>query len=64
MGGRPGDVVFSPFGGIGSEGYCALEMGRKAVLVELKQSYYQQAARNLMSVDAGPAQASLFGDTP
>ena len=29
--------------------------------VELKRSYYEQAARNLMSVDAGPAQASLFG---
>lgn len=57
---RPGDTVFSPFGGIGSEGYCALEMGRRSVSVELKRSYYEQAARNLASVDDGPAQQALF----
>ena len=39
----------------------ALEMRRRFIGVELKRSYYEQAARNLMSVDAGPAQASLFG---
>jgi hypothetical protein len=44
---NPGDVVLSPFMGIGSEGYVALEMGRKFVGVELKESYYQQAVRNL-----------------
>lgn len=44
---NPGDVVLSPFAGIGSEGYVALEMGRKFVGVELKASYYQQASRNL-----------------
>jgi len=58
---NPGDLVFSPFTGIGSEGYVALEKGRRFIGVELKRSYYEQAARNLMSVDAGPAQASLFG---
>ena len=57
---RPGDTVLSPFAGIGSEGYVALEMRRKFIGVELKRSYYEQAARNLMSVDAGPAQSSLF----
>lgn len=44
---NPGDVVLSPFGGIGSEGYVALEMGRKYVGVELKTSYFRQAAKNL-----------------
>lgn len=44
---RPGDVVLSPFAGIGSEGHCAIQMGRKFVGVELKRSYYEQAARNL-----------------
>lgn len=44
---NPGDVVLSPFAGIGSEGYVALEMGRKFIGVELKNSYYQQAAKNL-----------------
>lgn len=44
---NPGDVVLSPFAGIGSEGHVALQLGRKFVGVELKESYYQQAARNL-----------------
>jgi DNA modification methylase len=57
---RPGDVVLSPFAGIGSEGYVALEMRRRFIGVELKRSYYEQAARNLASVDAGPAQSELF----
>jgi DNA modification methylase len=44
---NPGDVVLSPFAGIGSEGHVALQMGRKFVGVELKKSYFEQAARNL-----------------
>jgi DNA modification methylase len=44
---NPGDVVLSPFAGIGSEGYVALQMQRRFVGVELKRSYYEQAARNL-----------------
>ncbi len=46
---NPGDTVLSPFGGIGSEGYCALEMGRRFVGAELKASYYGQAVQNLMN---------------
>jgi superfamily II DNA or RNA helicase len=44
---NPGDTVFSPFMGIGSEGYVALEMGRKFIGAELKRSYWEQACRNL-----------------
>jgi DNA modification methylase len=44
---NPGDVVWSPFAGIGSEGFVALEMGRKFLGSELKRSYYGQACRNL-----------------
>ena len=44
---NPGDVVLSPFAGIGSEGVVSLEEGRRFVGAELKGSYYQQAARNL-----------------
>lgn len=44
---NPGDTVFSPFAGIGSEGYVALRKGRKFIGVELKQSYYDQAVKNL-----------------
>ena len=49
---NPGDIVLSPFMGIGSEGYVALEMGRKFVGVELKQSYYGQAVRNLAAAQS------------
>jgi len=43
----PGDVVFSPFMGIGSEGYVALQMGRSFIGAELKESYFALARRNL-----------------
>lgn len=54
---NPGDVVLSPFMGIGSEGYVSLQMGRRFVGVELKNSYYGQATRNLQ---AALSQAGLF----
>jgi DNA modification methylase len=41
-----GDIILTPFGGIGSEAVVAIEMGRKAVAVELKGSYYQQMRVN------------------
>lgn len=43
----PGDLVFSPFAGIGSEGYSAVRMGRKFVGCELKESYFDHACDNL-----------------
>lgn len=52
---NPGDIVLSPFAGIGSEGYVALQMGRRFVGVELKTSYYRQAARNLAMAMSGTA---------
>lgn len=58
---NPGDVVLSPFAGIGSEGYCALRMGRRFVGAELKESYYKQAVGNL--TDAGK-QLGLFDGKP
>jgi len=42
-----GDTILSPFGGIGSEGYVALQMGRKFIGCELKESYWKQACANL-----------------
>jgi hypothetical protein len=47
---NPGDVVLSPFMGIGSEGYVALKKGRKFVGVELKESYWRQAVKAIDSV--------------
>lgn len=44
---NPGDTVLSPFTGIGSEGYVALQEGRKFIGAELKASYFRQASSNL-----------------
>lgn len=46
---NPDDIVLSPFGGIGSEPYVALENGRRAVACELKESYYKQMVLNCRS---------------
>jgi len=43
---NPGDIVYDPFGGIGSTGYVALQNNRRAVMSELKESYYKQLALN------------------
>lgn len=47
---NPGDVVLSPFAGIGSEVYTAVQMGRRGIGIELKPSYFEQAQRNLADV--------------
>lgn len=57
---NPGDVVLTPFMGIGSEAYMAVKMGRKAVGIELKDSYYRQAVANVKSV-AENGQMDMFG---
>lgn len=49
---NPGDVVLSPFMGIGSEGVQSLKMGRKFIGTELKESYFKQAASYLDGVDS------------
>ena len=56
---NPGDVVATPFGGIGSEGYLAVEMGRRAVLAELKASYFKQLTAN-MAAAVSAKQGGLF----
>ena len=52
------DLVFSPFTGIGSEGYCAVKMGRRFVGTELKPQYYELAYQNIE--DAQREQKGLF----
>lgn len=52
-----GDTVLSPFMGIGSEGYMSLKLGRRFIGVELKESYWRQACRNLDPLDR---QTNLF----
>jgi DNA modification methylase len=56
----PGDVVFSPFLGIGSEGYVAVQMGRKFIGTELKSSYFQVAKKNLDKAELVSEQVELF----
>lgn len=56
---NPDDVVLTPFMGIGSEVVTALENGRRAVGVELKDSYYKQAEKNAKAVTANE-QLSLW----
>jgi hypothetical protein len=59
---NPGDVVLSPFAGIGSELVVAVQEGRRAVGAELKASYFRQAAANLAATEQEQgAQASMFG---
>jgi hypothetical protein len=48
---NPGDIVLSPFMGIGSEGFVALKQRRKFVGVELKEAYWQVACRNLAAAE-------------
>ena len=56
---NPGDIVLTPFMGIGSEAYTAVKMGRRAVGVELKDSYYRQAVANVKSLTE-KTQADVF----
>jgi DNA modification methylase len=50
---NPGDVVLSPFPGVGSEGFVALKQRRKFVGVELKEAYWKQACKHLTAAEAG-----------
>ncbi len=47
---NPGEIVLTPFMGVGSEVYGALTAGRRAIGIELKPSYFQQALRNIKTV--------------
>jgi DNA modification methylase len=55
---NPGDLVLSPFAGIGSEGYVAMQENRRFLGCELKPSYFRQAVANLRAAES--VQFSLF----
>jgi hypothetical protein len=58
---NPGETVLTPFMGVGSEVYTAVRLGRRGVGIELKQSYYRQAIKNLAQVHRPEStQASLL----
>lgn len=48
---NPSEIVLTPFMGVGSEVYCAVKQGRKGIGAELKPSYFNQAVKNLNSLD-------------
>ena len=60
---NPGDVVLSPFAGVGSEVYGAVINMRKGVGVELKESYYRQMEKNLKVAGHAESQLDLWAAT-
>lgn len=56
---NPGEVVLTPFMGVGSEVYGAVTLGRKGVGCELKPSYYKQAVKNLAKAKQKPDEEQL-----
>jgi hypothetical protein len=59
---NPGETVFSPFGGIGSEPYTAVRLGRKALAIELKPSYWRTAVANLRALELEMDAPTLFDE--
>lgn len=61
----PDEIVFSPFAGIGSEGYVALKLGRRFYGCEIKDEYHAEATRNIKSVESDfVRQPGLFACEP
>lgn len=59
---NPNDIVLSPFAGIGSEGYVSIQEGRRFVGIELKDSYYAQAEKNLIGATMEQKNSLLFAE--
>jgi DNA methylase len=59
---NPGELVLSPFAGIGSEGVEAVKLGRRFLGVELKPSYARTAVKNLRAAERATGEATLFDD--
>ena len=56
---NPGDTVLTPFAGVGSEVYSAVRAGRMGIAIELKETYFNQMAKNMETVDE-----ELFYEVP
>lgn len=57
---NPGEMVLTPFGGIGSEAYIALKLNRKATLIELKPEYFNIAVNNLRQAETTFVNQDMF----
>jgi len=61
---NPGELVLSPFAGIGSEGYEAIRLGRRFLGFELKPTYAAVAVKNLRGAELARTQGTLFAGEP
>jgi DNA modification methylase len=59
---NPGEIVFSPFAGIGSGGYEAVKHGRRFYGCEIKPEYYAEACKNLTAAESIEAEPTLFSE--
>jgi DNA modification methylase len=59
---NPGELVLTPFAGIGSELYQSVKLGRRAIGIELKPSYWRTAVDNLTELESQMEAPSLFDD--
>jgi DNA modification methylase len=59
---NPGELVFTPFAGIGSEVHTAVRLGRRGLGIELKPSYWRTAVSNLRDLDEQMNLPSLFDE--
>lgn len=59
---NPGELVISPFGGVGSEPFTAVKLGRRAWACELKRSYHETAVDNLSRLDREMSLPTLFDE--
>lgn len=55
-----GDTILSPFAGIGSEGYMSIKLHRKFIGIELKQSYFEQAVKNMQNISTKASMQDMF----
>ena len=57
---NPSEIVMTPFMGVGSEVFASIQEDRKALGIELKESYFNQAVKNLKTISDQPQQETLF----
>jgi len=57
---NPGDLVMDPFGGLGTVGYCAIQMRRRASLIELNHDYWKDSLRYLKAAEEKISTPTLF----
>jgi len=59
---NPGEIVLSPFAGIGSEGYQAIKYNRKTILIELKKEYFNVLQRNMKAIESETYLPGMFNN--